>query len=79
MKHNSSLHHSLCCVHSSVQLCRLIFSSCVISYLAIIGGLENVSSSDYVYEGKSTNNNVREVKNCLGRFRTPYLLYKTRF
>ena len=33
-------------------------------------------SSYYIYEGESTNNYVSEVKNCLLRFKTPYLMLK---
>jgi len=31
-------------------------------------------SSDYIYKGKSTNNYVSEVKICLWRFKTSYLI-----
>jgi len=33
-------------------------------------------SSDYIYEGKSTNNYVSKVKNCLWRFKTPCIKSK---
>jgi len=36
-------------------------------------------SRDYIYEGKSTNNYVGKVINCMSRFITPYLISKANF
>jgi len=36
-------------------------------------------SRDYIYEGKSTNDYVSDVDNCLLRFKTPYLISEAKF